>query len=263
MNKYLMYSNMRIKKELFYKTNIMGLLLTTIVALVIQLQLWNSIFGTQMEIAGISYSSVILYLVVGMIYRKFLGSGTEHVISDSFKKGDIAVDWCRPQSFFLKMIADDIGRAIVHITAAIGVIGLFLIVTKHEFMHISLETIFFSIISSLLAYMIFFMMSFCIGLLSVWFGTSIGVSIVKQGLFSLLGGVLIPLDFYPTWILSIVRYLPFKYIYYSPISFYLKEIDKSEIIKIYIIQVLWIIIFGVCCAKLYNSAKKDLVIQGG
>ncbi len=263
MYKYYLYFITRIKKELFYKSNILGLLITSGFMLVVQVQLWHSIYGEQSDIKGIAYSSVFLYLVLGVVHRKFLGSGVEIQISESFRQGNIAIDMSRPQKYHFMVMADDLGRAIIHLVAISIVMILFFIFFHSNIEMVSRGNIFKFLASSLISYFIFFEMSFCIGILSIWMGTSIGLSMIKGSLFSLLGGTLIPVDFYPAWLRLLVNVLPFKYIYYTPLSFFLRDISTEELVKSFSIQLGWLLLFTVACAILYRKSKKRLVIQGG
>lgn len=263
MNKYFMYTFMSIKRELYYKMNIVGMALTTMFALMIQVKLWEAIYKDNSVINGISYKEIFAYLVGGMIFRKFIGSGIDDTISKDFQSGKIVIDLLRPQNYFLKSMCFDLGRGIIHFIIITCISGLYILYNKKYVTYYEANIIVTVFISSILAYFIYILMSYCIGLSSVWFGRSIGLSMIKEGFFSLLGGILIPLDFYPIWLQKIIDILPFKYIYYAPISFLLNEANQLKVERMLIIQVFWCMVFFIIGKILYRKASKYMVIQGG
>lgn len=263
MNKYFAYMIASIKKEIFYKANMVGLILTSLFILIIQVQLWNAIYAKKNLIQGIGYSSIFAYLVVGTIFRKFIGNGVDMSVSNDFRNGRIVIDLIKPQSYFLKVYFKDLGRGLVHVSVIGIVVALFCIFNIKRCKHYSLETLVFVGVSCILAYMIYFMMSYCIGLVSIWTGTSVGLSMIKNGLFALLGGTLIPIDFYPLWFATVVKFFPFKYIYYSPISFLLNEKNINEAMIIIYLQIVWCVIFAILSNVIYSKAHKYMVVQGG
>ncbi len=74
MSKYFIYILISVKREVYYKANMIGLVLTSLFSLIIQVKLWEAIYTETNYINGIGYSGVFTYLVVGMIFRKFIES---------------------------------------------------------------------------------------------------------------------------------------------------------------------------------------------
>lgn len=263
MNKYIMYMWTSIKREFYYKVNIIGMILTSIFVIIIQKELWQSIYLENEIINGIEYTEIFTYLVVGMVFRKFLGSGIDETISNDFQSGKIAIDLLRPQIYFLKVFFEDLGRGLVHFTM-IGFISAIYFLYHIKYLEFYSTIIVVGIlVSSVLAYFIFLFMNFCIGLTSIWFGRSVGLTMIKTGLFSLLGGTFIPVDFYPLWLQRVVSFLPFKYIYYSPISFLMNKTTTMQIIQTLSIQCIWCIFFAMIGWNMFKMGNKRIVIQGG
>ena len=263
MNKYFMYMLTSAKRELYYKTNMAGMVVTSMFVLIIQVKLWEAIYMNNSVISGITYTGIFAYLVGGMIFRKFIGGGIDDMISGDFQSGKIAIDILRPQNYFFKSLCFDLGRGVVHFVVISCISILYLIWNKKYVKYYEPKIIIGAVMSAIIAYFIYILMSYCIGLTSVWFGRSVGLSMIKEGLFSLLGGTMIPLDFYPVWLQRIVDVLPFKYIYYAPISFFINESNQGKFCQIIIMQLIWCVIFAVAGKIIYNAASRHMVIQGG
>ena len=107
------------------------------------------------------------------------------------------------------------------------------------------------------------MIEYCVGLLSIWLGTSVGVEMVKSSLFAFCGGVMIPLSFYPDLIGKVMDFLPFKYIYYIPLSYLLSENNIKFFFRNTIVQLMWFAILLVAAMAMKRIAKQKISIQGG
>lgn len=263
MKKYFWYIKTSIKCELYYKANIVGLVITSFIVVITQICLWSTIYADRQYIDGINQLSIFLYSVIGMVVTKFLGNGMDDKISKEFVSGDIVIDLLKPQKYILKCVSQDLGRGIVH-ALSIGLMGAILILFAHlPNTSVSAKTVTYILICSLIAYFLYSLIGYCIGMMSVWIGRSIGLSMIKHGMFTLLGGAFIPIDFYPSWLHTIVDYLPFKYVYYAPISFLLNIYDETLFWGIIIRQTLWCLFFMGLAGVINYMAKRHIVIQGG
>ena len=85
-------------------------------------------------------------------------------------------------------------------------------------------------------------------------------------LFAVFGGSYIPLNFLPESIKNISCYLPFQYIIYWPIQFFLNTEETSEVkVFLYVIinQILWILVLYIIYRILWKKAIKKYVSFGG
>ena len=54
------------------------------------------------------------------------------------------------------------------------------------------------------------------------------------------GGYLLPLSLYPSWARNITEFLPFKYIYYVPVSIFTGIIDLNTVMTTLFVGVIWL-----------------------
>ena len=258
MNKYISYFKMRMKKEKYYRANLFGLFITSAFGLVIQILLWKAIYNDVNDLSGITFNAMFSYIVFGMLHRKFMGNGVENSISNSFRNGNISIEYMRPQNYFARLLFEDLGRGTLHLFAmSIPVICFYAFIPTAP--RIEIYQIIYFAFSSVIAYILYFQLSYIIGVSSIWLGTSIGFSILKESLFLLLGGGLIPVDFYPIWFQNIVNLLPFKYMYYLPLAGFL-ETESSFML---LLALAWLMILSVICYILTKRSEHRLVVQGG
>lgn len=85
---------------------------------------------------------------------------------------------------------------------------------------------------------------------------------IYQKMIFILGGMLIPLDFYPAWLQSIAKALPFAYAMYGPARLFVTP-DLGQFSSLVLGQGLWILILGGLLALAYSRGVRRLAINGG
>ncbi len=79
----------------------------------------------------------------------------------------------------------------------------------------------------------------------------------------LLAGLIIPIDFFPKTIASVLLYSPFKYIYFLPIQIYLGRVPSDEIAPALLSGTLWLIGMLLAAHIMFTIGARRLTIQGG
>lgn len=74
------------------------------------------------------------------------------------------------------------------------------------------------------------------------------------------GGVLIPLTFFPEWAQSILAWLPFGVITYTPVAMYLGEL---AVWRGLLVQAAWALVLFVLLRVLWRRALDQLTVHGG
>ena len=85
---------------------------------------------------------------------------------------------------------------------------------------------------------------------------------IYQKLVFILGGMLIPLDFYPAWLQTIPKSLPFAYMMYGPARLFVQP-DPQLFVQILVGQILWLVVLGGLLALVFSHGMKRLAINGG
>lgn len=99
------------------------------------------------------------------------------------------------------------------------------------------------IISLCLAWGIRFVSQYCIGLLGFWITQSLAINETAYAGLLLFGGVIAPLDLFPTHLQNIILYLPFRYMLSLPVEIILGKVQSSYIIQELAVQCFWFAAF--------------------
>jgi ABC-2 type transport system permease protein len=234
---------------------------SAVIIFLVEYSLWYAVYNNKQEISHISFSGIFAYIVYGHILRKLFGEGVDEKIGEDYRQGIIIIDRVRPICLSLKYFFEDFGRGLIQ-AIIVGIPLIFFLIYKTNGLMIgSIQFIYF-IISVFLAYNIYFLLNYILGLLSFWTQSNIGIYMLKTACMGLFSGMYIPLEFYPKWLLYICNILPFKMIFYSPLSLIINKSKNQWNINLYM-QILWIIILGCLYFWLQKVAFKKVIVQGG
>jgi ABC-2 type transport system permease protein len=85
---------------------------------------------------------------------------------------------------------------------------------------------------------------------------------IYQKLAFILGGLLIPLDFYPGWLQAIARSLPFASMVYGPAKLFITP-SLELFVQTLFTQAVWIFILGALLILAYRRGLAHLTVNGG
>lgn len=235
--------------------------------MVIYVALFSSIYkhnGAQ-SILGYSLSQMIWYFTGVTFIWYLIWNFTDANIAEKIISGNLAVDLLRPVSV-MKL---ELTQAIALRTA--GVIfefipGLFLysLIFYPKFLTaLSLSKFLLVMIFS---FTLFFLINFLVGLSAFVIQSNFSVQSIKFILISLTAGVYIPLEFFPGWFNRINGFLPFQYLFYWPLQFFLnKDFTRSmeSLLKVLGMQLFWIIVLYLLCKYLWRQAVRKFGAVGG
>jgi ABC-2 type transport system permease protein len=85
---------------------------------------------------------------------------------------------------------------------------------------------------------------------------------IYQKLIFILGGLLIPIDFYPEWLQALAKALPFSYMMYGPARLFVSP-DMVDFLNLIGSQFLWILLLGGVLTLFFRLGTRRLAINGG
>jgi ABC-2 type transport system permease protein len=113
-----------------------------------------------------------------------------------------------------------------------------------------------------LALVLDFCMASSIGLLAFVTEDTFSFRLIYQKLMFILGGLLIPLDFLPTWLQRIAQLLPFSQVTYAPAKLFV-AFEWQLFLNTLALQTFWIAVMGSLLFFQYRWATRRLVVNGG
>jgi ABC-2 type transport system permease protein len=232
-------------------------LLSVPVSLIIYYFLWKSVFSYtgQEIIGGFTLQQMVSYYVLSMIVSFFTWSEVDKWVEADLLHGRMVAGLLKPVSFISWYLSFEIGINVMNIIWQM--IPVFII----GFIFFGLETapFFYFIaffISLAFAFLIYFGMTFILGLSAFWLTKITGLRRIRRVVLGFLGGSFVPLTFFPDWAQALFHYLPFENTKFVPITIYLGTLTKAGVIRALTIQLVWVVALFVVIFIIWRHAYK-------
>ena len=261
MKKYLAVFKINLLNSLAYPAELATRSVMILLFMWIFFQLWRITFTAAGSdtINGLSLRDTMWYLLLAETLE--LGRPRlARVISEQVKDGSIAYLLNKPYNFLLYQLSSGMGESLPRM----GMLFLFGGALVWVMAGSPPELVNWPLALAALAgaWVLHFCVNALIGLSAFEVEEVAPFEWIYQKLVFILGGMLIPLDFYPTWLQTIAMYLPFPYMMYGPARLFVRP-DMTLFIQIIAGQVVWLAVIGGLLILVFSRGMKRLAINGG
>lgn len=267
MKKYLELIKTSIKIDIHYaKAFVMSLVIFPLFFLV-NIALYTSIYkyGNIDTIQGYSLKQITWYYVAVYFVRIFNSDFTHYRISEKIMSGDLTNDLLRPITYFrLELMATIANRLVGVGFELIPAFVIFSLIDIPNFLSFFSLTKFFIVAIASLGLM--FLLHYLIGLSAFYLKNNRFFLYIEYFACMFLGGAFVPLEFFPSWVRTILNFLPFKYVFYWPVQFFLnKEATQglAPFLQIFAMQALWMIMLYISIKIFWKFAFRKFCAVGG
>jgi ABC-2 type transport system permease protein len=261
VRKYWYIFVIQVINSLAYPGELVGRSLIIIPFMWIFAQLWRVTFdATGVEIInGLTLRDTLWYLMMAEtieLSRPRLGS----TIADAVKDGSIAYILNKPYNFLLYHLSTSMGETVFRavLNALIGslVVGLLVGPPASPIGYLVAIPAVFG------AWVLNFCISVVIGLAAFVTEDVSAFQWIYQKFAFILGGLLIPLDFYPEWLRSIAMALPFSAMIYAPSRLFVTP-SLELFVQTTVMQLAWIAVLGATAVLAFRRGVSVLTVNGG
>lgn len=267
MRVFLAALKLYIKRMLYYKESFLISLIIDPVYFIINFTLVTNIYkyNNTSDILGYSVTQMVWYFAAVSFTWYFIYNSADMSISNKVLSGSLISDLQKPMSIFINELAD--AMAIRILGVAFNFIPSFVIYSMLSYPDfLNLQSLLKFIVVVSFSFIIFFEINFLIGLSSFIIKSTYSIQGIKFFAISLTAGAFIPLDFFPKWFRNIINFLPFQYLFYWPIQFFLNRSNcetLSIFLKIVSIQIFWcFLLFGFCKFFWKKSLSRFCAVGG-
>ena len=259
--KYWAIFQITLVNSLAYPGELIGRSLMIVPFMWIFYQLWKVTFSAAGSdaINGMTLYSTMWYLMMAETIE-LSRPALARTISDNVKDGSIAYLLNKPYNFLLYQFSNSIGETIFRalVNAIFGGIIVWWLVGPPP-----------APLGWLFAFLAVFgtwILNFCITCLiglSAFLVEDVSPFMwIYQKFIFILGGFLIPLDFYPEWLQVIAKALPFSAMIYGPSKLFVSP-SIGLFANVILMQLLWIIALGTTLVISYRRGVAYLTVNGG
>jgi ABC-2 type transport system permease protein len=224
--------------------------------------IFTSVMAHRTQVAGYNLSQIVTYMCLteALMVTTVIG-GWE--LRDSVVTGQVAMDLVRPWDLFFYWLSRNIGRAVYF--ALFRGVPLFLL--SWALFGIQLPRNESSAVLFLISLCLSILVSSVLGFLgnfaAMWATDARGVAGTVYTLMWFFSGFLLPPEFLPSWLQTLVWWLPFQALVYAPTMVYLGRVGRFERWELLVLQALWsLVLIGIGKAVL-GAGRRKLTVQGG
>lgn len=261
LRKYAYIFQIQLINSLAYPAELVGRSLMVIPFMWIFAQLWQVTYAAAGvdEMNGLTLRATLWYLVMTEtieLSRPRVGN----TIAEAVKDGSIAYVLNKPYDFLLYHFSTSMGETVFRgvLTALFGSIMMGLLAGAPPNPWgwlVALPAV-------LGAWVLNFYIAVLIGLAAFVAEDVNAFFWILQKFSFILGGLLIPLDFYPAWLQNIARVLPFSAMVYAPARLFVAP-SLSAFFSTLGMQIVWIIVLVLLCGLAYRRGVAVLTVNGG
>jgi ABC-2 type transport system permease protein len=261
MTKYWSIFKIQLANNLAYPAELLGRSLIILPFMWIFYQLWRVTFAAAgvTEMNGMTLERTIWYLLLAETIE-LSRPRLSYAISEAVKDGSIAYILSKPYDFLLYQFSSTMGEMMFRagLNALIGGVLVWLLVGPPP----SAVGVLAALPALLGAWTLNFCFAALIGLLAFWVEDVSAFTWIFQKLSFILGGLLIPLDFYPAWLQGIAKSLPFASMTYGPARLFVAP-SLPDFLSTLALQAGWIAVIALALWLVYRRGLSALTVNGG
>lgn len=217
--------------------------------------LWSAIYQTQnvTEIGGINFSQMIFYYVlVSCVYQ--MTRPDMGMILREIYEGSLTKFLVYPTSFFGFKFAAHLAHMILVLLQLVVAVGLYLFFFELE-NPIVASNLALGLVALIIAGFLFFIMMACLELLSFWFESAWALCIMLDFVIGLMGGRILPLELFPSWLKILNEYLPFRYLVSFPVEVIQGTLSQNQLVFGFGVSIIWCFMITLLAHTIWNRGS--------
>jgi ABC-2 type transport system permease protein len=267
VKKYLHVINIGIQNTLVYRVNFFIRAVFGLVPLMATIFLWRAVYAGKEdpEVAGYTLGGMISYYLLVTIVDALTGVNEDDwQIAGDIKDGNINQFLLKPIDYMIYRLMLFFSGRLIYTVVAFLPVFLFVLFQREYFVAPASAQVFgIFLLSLVLTALLQFFMSYTMAMLAFWV---LEVSTFIFILFAfeyVAGGHLFPIDILPPALANALKFTPFPYQLFFPVSVYLGRVEGAEIWQGLAIQIFWTLFFLLFARWVWSRGIKKYTAVGG
>jgi ABC-2 type transport system permease protein len=243
-----------------YQEVILWIIIQSIPILVMG-SLWLS-SGSFLRASEVSY--LVTYYILIFLIDRLTSFYFEQNMQDEIREGTFSRYLTKPVSIRNYLIWDNLGGKTFNTLFLLLPVVVLFVITFNKFILIPkpLNLLLF-IISLIIVYFIQFSISLLVTSCSFFIEQAFAVNHLHWMLDAVAGGYMLPLTFYPHVLRTIFSFLPFAYVYSSPITIFTGQLTLTASLLQIFFSLIWVILLYFLSRLVWNAGIKKYSAVGG
>jgi ABC-2 type transport system permease protein len=221
------------------------------------------VYRHAVDIGGFDVTDAVTFAIVSQgLLSAIEAFGTDE-IAQRIRTGDIVTDLYRPLDFQRYSLAEDLGRALYHVLGR-GVPPVLLGALVFDLrVDTSAAHQAAFVLSVLLGVIISFDLRFLVNLCAFWLFDIRGPLQLQTLVQMFFAGLIVPITFFPGWLESLARALPFAGTLQLPVEIFMGKHSGTALLATLALQAVWAVALYVAGSAVLAIATRKVVVQGG
>jgi ABC-2 type transport system permease protein len=221
-----------------------------------------AVFHRRSDVGGYDAADTVTYVWLAQALIMTVYIFTWQELALRIRDGSIVTDLSRPLDPLRYWLAFDLGRAPYHLLFR-GVLPFTVGALVFELHYPSPLDAAAFVLSVALAVVVSLGFRFLYNTAGFWLLDIRGVMTVAITVNLFLSGMVMPLSFFPDWLRTVARGLPFAAILQTPVDVWLGKHDGAGLAGVIALQVLWALVLLALGRVALRAGARRLVVQGG
>lgn len=258
---FLALATMEARKMMSYRADFwIGMVMGFAIQLGVVWFLWKAVFAEAGAtlLQGYTFDGVIAYFLTANLLGKIVrGTDNEGLLANEIYGGSLTRYIVYPTSFFAFKYASRLGGMLPMVVQAmlIGAVCPF-IVTLPESMSVTVASVSMAAVFVLWANLLHWLLYWPVEGVAFWADNVWSLNVMMRLIISLLGGAMLPLDFFPAAVRDVLLWLPFPYIFYFPTKVFLGQVSLAEFAGGLMVCALWVAITGAIAYAVWKRGDR-------
>ena len=267
MTKYLHVINIGLQNTLVYRVNFLFRAAFGLIPLMATIFLWRAVYAGKSDpmVAGYTLAGMISYYLLVTVVDALTGvTEDDWQIAADIKDGNINQFLLKPIDYMMYRLCLFLSGRLIYMAVAVFPVGLFVFVQREFFVApASLDAFVLFLGSMLMTALLQFFMSYTMAMLAFWVLEVSTFIFILFALEYVAGGHLFPIDILPKGLAEVLKFTPFPYQLFFPVSVYLGRVQGNELWLGLGIQAFWTLFFFLFARWVFSRGIRKYTAVGG
>lgn len=206
-------------------------------------------------IGGYAASDFVAYFLGIYLVRQLTAVWVIFVLNDEIRQGTLSGRLLKPVAPFWFHVAEHLGQMLVRAPIVVTVFCIGASLFAIDLASIAWRMPLF-LASLVLAWVIIFHIYYCVGLLAFWMTNSLALDAMVWSMYTVLGGMLIPVDLFSDTTRYLVAMLPFSASLDFPVKVLIGKVTGVGLLHGFAVQLFWVVVLVVLRRGLWRRGLK-------
>ena len=225
--------------------------------------LWITLYTQRPGAFGVSLGQMVTYGVLSMAISNLFFTGPPYYMAQQVRTGAIDLDLLKPLDFHFHMLARSTGEMLFRVV----VLALPGMLVGYVLFDLQLpadsKTGLLFVVALFLGYLVSFHLDFLLGTLALVTLEIHSIDWAFHATSRFFSGQFIPLWLFPGVVGTVANVLPFRSIFFVPLSIYTGALSGRDIGQAINFQLLWLFILWILSRWMWGRVQARIVSQGG